>query len=89
MRALHAAKNAAGVSDAFKRAVERHVAPLCVEHRWIHRDAASMELAGLIERDRLASLAGAGDALKRDAPDVPFLLSAPWPLEVFGDADHE
>jgi hypothetical protein len=30
----------------------------------------------------------AGAALKRDFPSVPFLLSGPWPLEVFAD-DHE
>jgi hypothetical protein len=30
----------------------------------------------------------AGAALKREFPDVPFLLSGPWPLEVFADADQ-
>jgi gas vesicle protein GvpL/GvpF len=89
LRALHAAKNAAGVSDDFRRAVEQHIAPLCAAHRWMTRDASSVEFAGLIERDRVPSLAEAGESLKRASPDVPFLLSAPWPLEVFADADHQ
>jgi hypothetical protein len=89
LRALQTAKNAAVVSDAFKREVEEHIAPLCVAHRWLSRSASSVEFVGLIERERLASLSAAGEALKRTCPDVPFLLSAPWPLEVFADADHE
>lgn len=89
LRALHAAKNAAGVSDQFKREVSGHLGSLCAESRWIRRDSSSIEFAGLIERDLLASLPKAGQALKRACPDVPFLLSAPWPLEVFADADHE
>ena len=89
LRALHAAKNAANVSDVFKRAVEQNVGSLCVAHRWTSRDASAVEFAGLIERDRLSSLSRAGEALKLACPDVPFLLSAPWPLEVFADVDHE
>lgn len=89
MRALHAAKNSAGVSDEFKRAVHQHIVPLCAAHRWLTRDAASIEFAALIEREQVSSLAGAGESLKRSCPDVPFLLSAPWPLEVFADVDHE
>lgn len=89
LRALHAAKNAAVVSGEFKREVGRQLGSLCVASRWITRDSSSIEFAGLIERDSLASLPEAGEALKRACPDVPFLLSAPWPLEVFADADHE
>lgn len=89
IRALHAAKNAAAIDDRFKRAVEENVGQLCVASRWIARDAASLEFAGLIERSRLPELASAGEWLKGTCPDVPFLLSAPWPLEVFADADHE
>jgi hypothetical protein len=31
----------------------------------------------------------AGEELRELCPDVPFLLSGPWPLEVFADADRE
>lgn len=89
LRALHAAQSAVQVEDRFRRAVEEQVKPLCAASRWIRRDMASLEFAATIERDRLADLAAAGERLKRAHPDVPFLLSAPWPLEVFADADHE
>ncbi|HEV8659782.1 MAG TPA: GvpL/GvpF family gas vesicle protein [Thermoanaerobaculia bacterium] len=89
LRALHSAKNAAAVDDRFTRAVDEYIAPLCVVTRWLTRDAASAEFAALIERDRLRELTPAGESLKRSCPDVPFLLSAPWPLEVFADVDHE
>lgn len=89
LRALHEARNAASVPPPFREAAERLVVPLAIRHRWLQRDATSVELAGLIERDALGRLIDAGEALKRSAPDVPFLLSAPWPLEVFADADHE
>jgi hypothetical protein len=89
LRALHAARNAVAVDERFKRSVGMHIAPLCAVTRWLTRDTASAEFAALIERDRLGELAPAGELLKRDCPDVPFMLSAPWPLEVFADVDHE
>ena len=89
LHALHDAKNAAVVSDAFKAAVEKHLGSLCTAHRWMTRDSSSIEFAALIDRDSLGSLPSAGESLKRACPEVPFLLSAPWPLEVFADADHE
>ena len=89
LRALHTARNAAVVTDDFKAEVERTLGSLCVAHRWMNRDASSVEFAGLIERVRLPEIEAAGESLKRTCPGVPFLLSAPWPLEVFADADHE
>ena len=89
LRALQAAKNAAVVSDEFKREVEKTVGALCVKQKWMTRDVSSIEFAALIERASLPKLTSAGESLKRACPDVPFLLSAPWPLEVFADADHE
>lgn len=85
LRALHDARDAAAVPPAFRKAVEQTLVPLCVKHRWINRDSTTVELAGLIERAALPELAVAGEALKRSVPDVPFLLSAPWPLEVFAE----
>jgi Gas vesicle synthesis protein GvpL/GvpF len=89
LRALHAARNAAVVSNAFKAEVERTLGVLCVERRWMSRDSSSVEFAGLMERERLHSIEAAGESLKRACPEVPFLLSAPWPLEVFADVDHQ
>ena len=85
LRALHGAATAADIDPAFRQAVESRIAPLAVRHRWIHRDNASMEMAALVERDAVARVVEAGTSLKHDFGDVPFLLSGPWPLEVFAD----
>ena len=87
LKALHEATQAADVDPHFRAAVERELVPLAVEHRWTHRDNKSLELAMLVTRDRVAAVRAAGESLKQSA--VPFLLSGPWPLEVFADADHE
>lgn len=87
LRALHAATSAAAADPAFREAVERRLVPLSVRHRWIHRDNASLEFVALVRRDRLDEVRAAGEELR--ATRVPFLLSGPWPLEVFADDDHE
>lgn len=81
LKALHAATQAAQVDDAFRDAAER--AMQAIEQRWSHRDNNSIELAALVERTRVEEILRAGEELKRDFPNVPFLLSGPWPLEVF------
>jgi hypothetical protein len=85
LRALHA--SAAHVDDEFRAEVERLVAS--VRGRWVPRDNASLEYAALIERGDVERVTRAGEELKRLFPRVPFLLSGPWPLEVFGEDDHE
>jgi hypothetical protein len=89
LRALHAATQAANVDGAFREHAERLIVPMSVKHRWAHRDERSVELAALVPRARLDDVRGAGEELRRLAPDVPFLLSGPWPLEVFADDDRE
>ncbi|HXH37905.1 MAG TPA: GvpL/GvpF family gas vesicle protein [Thermoanaerobaculia bacterium] len=88
IRALHDATRAAEVEPEFRRAIDATLAPLAVKHRWSNRDAASLEFAALVMRQSVAAVNDAGAALKRDFASVPFLLSGPWPLEVFAD-DHE
>lgn len=89
LRALHAATQAANIDGAFREHIERLIVPMSVRHRWTHRDERSVELAALIPRARLEDVYAAGEELRRVAPDVPFLLSGPWPLEVFADDDRE
>jgi hypothetical protein len=84
LRALHASK--AEVPPAFREAVEARVP--AIERRWTSRDNASVEMAALVGRDEVGAVFEAGASLERDFPDVPFLLSGPWPLEVFADADQ-
>jgi hypothetical protein len=88
IRALHDATRAADVDPRFREAVGTILVPLAVKHRWSNRDNSSLEFAALVRRESVAVINDAGDALKRDFASVPFLLSGPWPLEVFAD-DHE
>ena len=88
IRALHDATRATDVAPEFRKAVDETLAPLAVKHRWSNRDTASLEFAALVKRESVTAINDAGFALKRDFPSVPFLLSGPWPLEVFAD-DHE
>ena len=89
LRALHAATQAAHVDPSFRETAERLIVPLARRHRWSHRDEKSVELTALVARARLDEVKQAGEELRRAAPYVPFLLSGPWPLEVFADDDHE
>ena len=86
LRALHASMQGANVDPAFREAAENALLPLAVQHRWIHRDEKSVELAMLIERNAVDAVNAAGGKLRESK--TPFLLSGPWPLEVFTD-DHQ
>jgi hypothetical protein len=88
LRALHASAQTADVDPKFRDGVERALVPLATQHRWLHRDRSSMELAMLVERRNLEEIRNAGEKLRQEFAAVPFLLSGPWPLEVFAD-DHQ
>ena len=79
LKALHAATTAVEVDPEFRTAAEEAVG----KGRWLHRDQASLELAALVARDAVDRVRANGEELKRRFPHVPFLLSGPWPLEVF------
>jgi len=89
LRALHAATQGAHADPQLRNAVDRMMVPLTSQHRWMHRDEKSVELVALVARERLDAVRAAGESLRSECPDVPFLLSGPWPLEVFADVDHE
>ncbi len=89
LRALHEATQSASADPEFRAGAEELIAPLAVKHRWLHRDEKSVELAALVPRAQLGAVNAAGETLRGRCPDVPFLLSGPWPLEVFADDDHE
>lgn len=86
LRALHASMQAVAVDPAFREAADKALVPLAAKHRWIHRDEKSLELALLIARTNVEAMLAAGETLRETR--VPFLLSGPWPLEVFAD-DHQ
>jgi Gas vesicle synthesis protein GvpL/GvpF len=83
LRALHAVTQAARIEPAFREIVESAIVPLAVEHRWSARDEKSVELAMLVARENLDAVRAAGEKLRETR--VPFLLSGPWPLEVFAE----
>src|SRR5688500_17351101 len=87
LRALHAAMQAVTVDPTFREAAENALVPLAVKHRWIHRDEKSLELAMLVPRTNVDALLAAGEKLRET--HVPFLLSGPWPLEVFVESEIE
>lgn len=89
LRALHAAAQASQPDARLRAEVERQIVPVAKKHCWIARDEKSVELAALIPRAELWRVREAGEALRCACPAVPFLLSGPWPLEVFADADRE
>jgi hypothetical protein len=88
LRALHAVREAADVDDAFRADAEKMFAT-ATKKRWMHRDESSVELAALLPRKSAEACFTAAGALKERFPHVPFLLSGPWPLEVFTDADDQ
>jgi gas vesicle protein GvpL/GvpF len=88
LRALYAATYAVDVDGQFRACIERTLVPRATQHRWI-RDSASVELAMLVRRNDLDAVRDAGEQLRRDFASVPFLLSGPWPLEVFASDDHQ
>lgn len=87
LRALHASMTAANVDPQFRKAADELLVPLAVKHRWMHRDEKSVELALLVPRSAVDDVRARGEELRETA--VPFLLSGPWPLEVFADDSDE
>lgn len=85
MKALHDATHSTAIDDRFRAEVERLIVPLTFEHRWIHRDNTAIELAMLVRRDDVEKVKKAGQQLKESMSTAPFLLSGPWPLEVFAE----
>ncbi len=89
LRALQSATHAATADPRLREAADRLLVPLATQHRWLHRDEKSVELVALVPREKLELVRAAGESLRAACAAVPFLLSGPWPLEVFADADRE
>ena len=89
LRALHAASHAVKVNEVFRQGADDVFAPHAVQRKWIARDERSLELAMLVQRSSVEEVLAAGEELRAAHRDIPFLLSGPWPLEVYADDDHE
>lgn len=89
LRALHDSTRAVQVDSRFREAVGASLVPFSSQHRWVPRDNASSELVMLVRRSDISAFNQAGERLRGTFTDVPFLLSGPWPLEVFAGDDHQ
>jgi hypothetical protein len=85
LRALYAARSKKKADPDFLRAAEDAFQPLSTAARWVKREDAAFELAFLASRDRFDEVRDAAEMLKERFPRLPFLLSGPWPLEVFAE----
>lgn len=86
LKALHATMQATNVSPEFRKEADR-LFSRAIQKRWQHRDEKSVELAMLVKREDVEAVMAAGEELRKTG--TPFLLSGPWPLEVFADDSHE
>lgn len=88
LRALQQSARAVDIDPSFRAAVERLLVPLAARSRWL-RETSAIELAMLVRRAGLDRVRDAGERLRSEHPAIPFLLSGPWPLEVFADDDRQ
>ena len=84
LRALHAAR-AAQIDEQTRSAVEKAFTGLAADHRWLAREDGGAEFVALVNRNDMDAVRKAGQRLQDEMRDVPFLLSGPWPMEVFAE----
>jgi hypothetical protein len=89
LKALHEVAKHVQPDPGLRAAIDELLLPLASQHRWMTRDEKSIELAMLVSRARVEEMREAGDRLRERAAGIPFLLSGPWPLEIFADADQQ
>lgn len=85
LRALHAMRHAVPIDRAFVADAEARFRAMADATRTIAREDGSIEIASLVRRDRIDDARRIAEELKAARAGVPFLLSGPWPLEVFAD----
>lgn len=84
---LHRSRSSTSVDPLFRAAAEKELGEPATRWRWVRRDDGGLELAFLTRRERASEVRAAGLRLKQTFPEVPFLVSGPWPLEVFADGE--
>ncbi|MGH9456287.1 MAG: GvpL/GvpF family gas vesicle protein [Thermoanaerobaculia bacterium] len=85
LRALRHSREVAPEVAAFAEKSAARLRELAADLRTIRREDGSIEIALLVPRDRIDDAKGVAQSLKEAPGSVPFLLSGPWPLEVFAD----
>lgn len=85
LRALREAKSGSPVPQPFLEAAREAFAGIAEHVSDVERHDGGAELAMLVPREKIDRARAAANDLRERWPDVPFLLSGPWPLEVFAD----
>jgi hypothetical protein len=85
LRALHAMRNTAPIDAGFISEAEKLFGEIAEATRTVSREDGTIEIAALVARDRIEAARQMAEELKSRRSGVPFLLSGPWPLEVFAD----
>ncbi|MGA7617123.1 MAG: GvpL/GvpF family gas vesicle protein [Thermoanaerobaculia bacterium] len=84
LRELHRMRQPA-TDPQFRETAGRLLGSHASGFRWVERHDGSEELAILVPREQQGEIAAAAEELRRKFPATPFLVSGPWPLEVFTD----
>lgn len=85
LHALRASKTGNPVDPEFLADARTRFAEAAGRIVDVERHDGGAELAMLVARDRIDQARKIALALREDWPHIPFLLSGPWPLEVFAD----
>lgn len=85
LRALHAMRHAVPIDAEFLAEAEARFGEIAEMTRTVSREDGTIEIAALVGRDRVEQARLMAEDLKSRRAGVPFLLSGPWPLEVFAD----
>lgn len=85
LRALRAAKSGSPVEPAFLDDARERFSGCATRIVPVERHDGGAELAMLVARERIDSARRIALDLRESWPHIPFLLSGPWPLEVFAD----
>jgi hypothetical protein len=87
LRELHRMRTGVAVDEVFRKDVDERFATVATRSRWVSRHDGGSEFVALVARGRLDEVATIGSALVEAHPDTAFLLSGPWPLEVFASEE--
>jgi hypothetical protein len=83
LEALHRSRSALSLDEGFRCRVEGELGASAIRTKWNSRDDLAIEFTFLMLRTNMPGAREAGLKLKQEFPQIPFLLSGPWPLETF------
>lgn len=85
LRELHRTRSAKSLQPEVSEMIEKDLFPIALQRRWVDRQDAGIELAFLMHRSELDASGEIAQRIKSRFPKLPFMLSGPWPLEIFAN----